>query len=344
MELKDVAAGSDNGLVVIPCLNEEGCIAAVIENVLRDPAADKLLIIVADGGSTDRTPEIVSKFAARAQNVRLISNPLRIQSAGVNYAARQYGKGQQWLIRMDAHAEYPEAFVSQLISEARRTRASSVVVAMKSLGNGCFQQAAATAQNTILGAGGSPHRRNGAEGFVDHGHHALFDMREFLALNGYDETQSHNEDAEFDCRLVGAGGRIWLTRAIRIGYYPRARPDELYFQYRNYGRGRATTILRHRARPKLRQLLPAAVAPSAALLLATPLFAVAALPCALWLAVCLVFGASLGLRERKRCAFASGFAAIVMHLGWSIGFWSAFLNGTTRGRWPWRHLVAESTQ
>ena len=342
MELKNIAAGSDCGLVVIPCLNEEGCIAAVIENVLRDPAADNLLIIVVDGGSTDTTPEIVSKLAAQIRNVRLISNPLRIQSAGINLAARHYGQDQQWLIRMDAHAEYPEAFVSQLISEARRSRASSVVVAMKSLGAGCFQQATAAAQNTLLGTGGSPHRRDGAEGFVDHGHHALFTMAHFLALNGYDGTQGHNEDAEFDCRLTRAGGRIWLTRAIRIGYYPRSRPSDLYLQYRNYGSGRATTILRHRTRPKFRQLLPAAVAPSVALLLATPMFAVAAVPCALWLAACLVFGASLGLRERTRCAFASGPAAIVMHLGWSIGFWSAFLkSGTARG-WLRRHPAAES--
>jgi succinoglycan biosynthesis protein ExoA len=331
LELQDVTADSDEGLIVIPCLNEESCIFDVIAGVLRDPTADKLLIVIADGGSTDGTREIVTRLAQTTPNLRLMANPLRIQSAGVNLAARHFGLGRQWLVRMDAHAEYPEGFVSQLIAEARRTCASSVVVAMKSQATGCFQKAAAVAQNTLLGTGGSAHRRDGAEGFVDHGHHALFRMADFRALNGYDETQSHNEDAEFDCRLTRAGGRIWLTRATRIGYYPRATPGDLYSQYRNYGRGRATTILRHRARPRLRQLLPAGVVPSLAPLLATPWFTVAALPCAIWIAVCLTFGVFLGVRDRNRCAFASGFAAIVMHLGWSVGFWSALANIVSTG-------------
>jgi succinoglycan biosynthesis protein ExoA len=232
---------------------------------------------------------------------------------------------------MDAHADYPEGFVSQVMAEARRTRASSVVVAMKSKAKGCFQQAAAAAQNTILGTGGSAHRRDGAEGYVDHGHHALFDMASFLALNGYDEAQSHNEDAEFDRRLTRAGGRIWLTRAILVGYYPRARAGELYSQYRNYGRGRATTILRHRMRPRIRQLLPATVLPSLALVLVSPWFGIAALPCAIWIMTCLAFGVFLGVRERSRCAFASGFAAIIMHFGWSVGFWSALLEIAATG-------------
>jgi succinoglycan biosynthesis protein ExoA len=254
-----------------------------------------------------------------------MENPLKIQSAGVNRAARDFGRGRRWLIRMDAHADYPEAFVSTLIAEARRTCASSVVVAMKSEGKGCFQRAAAAAQNSILGTGGSAHRRDGVEGFVDHGHHALFEMDRFLELNGYDETQSHNEDAEYDRRLTASGSLIWLTRATRITYFPRARARDLYQQFWNYGRGRALTILRHRARPKLRQLLPAAVAPSALLLVAAPWIPIAGVPVLVWLVACLLFGLSLGLRRWDRCAAASGFVAMLMHLGWSIGFWSAWL-------------------
>src|SRR6185312_14371827 len=128
------------------------------------------------------------------------------------------GQGKRWLVRMDAHAEYPEGYVSRLVAEAERTRATSVVVAMKAQGQGCFQRAAAVAQNSFLGAGGSPHRRDGVEAFVDHGHHAFFDMERFVALNGYNETQSHNEDAEFDVRLTRSGGRIWLTRATSVTY------------------------------------------------------------------------------------------------------------------------------
>ncbi|MGH6877176.1 MAG: glycosyltransferase family 2 protein [Rhizomicrobium sp.] len=308
-------------LVVIPCLNEESYIGGVIAAVLRDPAAERVAIVVADGGSTDATVAVVRQLAAGTGHLRLIANARKIQSTGVNLAARQFGAGRRWLVRMDAHADYPEAFVSKLVAEAERTGAASVVVAMKARGLNCFQNAAAVAQNSLLGAGGSPHRCAGAEGFVDHGHHALFDLQRFLALGGYDEAQSHNEDAEFDVRLARSGGRIWLSRAADVVYFPRARPRDLYLQYRNYGRGRARTILRHRLRPKVRQLIPAAVAPCVLAAFAAPWLPLAAVPVLLWLLACVLCGVYLGMREKSRCALASGCAAPIIHLGWSIGFW-----------------------
>jgi succinoglycan biosynthesis protein ExoA len=313
---------TDKVLVVIPCLNEERNIAAVIRNVLRDPAAENLLVVVADGGSSDGTRKIVSAIAARVRNLKLMDNPQRLQSAGINLAARLYGSGRRWLIRMDAHADYPDGFVSCLIDEARRTGAPSVVVAMHSRGTGFFQEAAAIAQNSVLGTGGSAHRLPGAAQYVDHGHHALFDLERFLAIEGYDETLSHNEDAEFDLRLAESGGRIWLTRATEVTYHPRARARDLFKQYRNYGRGRATTILRHRARPKLRQLAPAAVAPAAVLALLSPLAIIAILPLLMWLLTCLSYGTVLGVRQGRGCAYASGIAAAIMHFAWSLGFWT----------------------
>jgi len=319
------ASTQPDGLVVIPCLNEEDHIASVVGIALRDALAHRLLIVVVDGGSVDGTRGIVSRLAAEAPNVKIVDNPARIQSAGINLAVQLFGQGRRWLIRMDAHAEYPQGYISQLVAEAERTRATSVVVSMKAQGRGCFQRAVAVAQNSVIGAGGSAHRREGLEGFVDHGHHALFDMERFQALNGYNEAQSHNEDAEFDVRLSRAGGQIWLTRATNVTYFPRARAKDLYNQYRNYGRGRALTIMRHRTRPKLRQMLPVAVAPSVLALLATPWLPWAALPALLWLAACMAFGPLLAWRDRSRCALAAGYAASIMHLAWSVGFWWAWL-------------------
>lgn len=323
----------ESALVVVPCLNEENSIADVIRSVLHDPGAQNILLVVADGGSSDRTREIVSRIAVTERNVQLIDNPRRIQSAAINLAVKLFGKGRRWLIRIDAHARYPADYISCLIAEARRTHAASVVVAMNSQGKNCFQKAAAIAQNTLLGAGGSAHRMGGKEGFVDHGHHALFDMNAFRALHGYDEQQSHNEDAEFDVRLTRAGGRIWLTRATSLIYYPRSSIAALYRQYRNYGRGRAQTILRHRVRPKIRQLLPAAVAPAVALALATPLFLAAALPALAWICACLSYSCALGVRYGGRCAFASAVPAMVMHFAWSVGFWQGLFERATVANW-----------
>lgn len=307
--------------VVIPCLNEEAHIARVIGELLADEAWADPLVVVADGGSSDRSREIVGEIAASDPRVRLVANPGRLQGPAINVGARAV-QGRRWLVRADAHADYPPGYVSTLVAEAERTGAQSVVVSMLTRGRTCFERAAAAAQNSILGNGGSAHRKGGAAGFVDHGHHALIDLPQFLELGGYDETFAHNEDAEFDARLTQAGGRIWMTDQMRITYYPRSTLTALFRQYLNYGDGRARNILQNRLRPKVRQLAPAAVAP--ALLLAL-LGGVWAVPATLWLAGALSFGVLLGLKQRSLCACAAGIAAVTMHLGWSIGFWRRML-------------------
>ena len=317
-------------LTVVPCLNERAHIGKLLGDLLADSGELDLMIVVADGGSTDGTQEIVAGIGAADQRVRLIHNPKRIQSAGVNLAARSFGDGRDWLARIDAHAAYPGKFIATLISEARRTGAASVVVAMRSEGESCFQRAAAVAQNSVLGTGGAAHRRAGKEGFVDHGHHALFDLTQFERVGGYDDTLSHNEDAEFDVRLARAGGKIWLTRAIEVTYFPRAHPVALYRQYVNYGRGRARTLLSHRMRPKVRQFLPACVLPTVLAVAASPWIPLALGPAAVWTGACVLSGVVLGIQQRRRCAFASGIAAMIIHLGWSIGFWRELVFGDKR--------------
>jgi succinoglycan biosynthesis protein ExoA len=316
-------------LVVIPCLNEEEHIAGVIASLLDDPDWADPLVVVADGGSTDATRAIVETLASNDSRIRLISNPGRIQSAAVNLAAKTLGADRRFLVRVDAHARYPQAYVSRLMREADRTGATSVVVAMETLGVTCFQKAAAAAQNTVLGAGGSAHRRKGAGGFVDHGHHALFDMAAFLEAGGYDESFSHNEDAEFDTRLVASGGRIWLTPAVGLHYYPRKTPGALFRQYLKFGDGRAKTFLKHRRRPKLRQLLPLAVAPAAALVVLAPWQPIFALPAAIWALLTLTGGLVLGAKAKNPCAASAGVPAMIMHLAWSVGYWRRLVIGRT---------------
>jgi succinoglycan biosynthesis protein ExoA len=315
----------DRALIVIPCLNEAGAIARVIADLLADDGLVDPLVLVADGGSSDGTRAVVAGIAARDTRVRLMDNPGRLQSAGVNLAARLMGEGRPWLVRVDAHADYPARYASTLIAEAKATGAASVVVAMDTRGEGGFQRAAAAAQNSRLGTGGAAHRIAGRGGWVDHGHHALFKLDAFSAAGGYDEAFSHNEDAEFDLRLRGLGGTIWLTDKVRIGYHPRATPGALARQYFSYGKGRARTVMKHRAKLRLRQALPLAVAPALLMALLSPLAWPLAAPALAWAALTLAYGLALGIRARDPAVALSGPAAMIMHAAWSAGFWRQVL-------------------
>ena len=319
-------------VAVVPALNERAHICGLIETLLDDPAWPDPLIVVVDGGSTDGTYEAVQRFAAEDPRVKLVRNPRRVQSAGLNLAAELYGAGRRCLVRVDAHARYSRGYVSALLAEASSVGAASVVVSMRSAGRSCFQRAVALAQNSLLGTGGAAHRVRSRPGFVDHGHHALFDMAAFLASGGYDASFTHNEDAELDVRLRRNGGRIWLTRTVEVTYFPRATPAALFRQYFNYGWGRARTFRRHRQPLRLRQLAPLAVAPALAALLAAPLLPMAAAPALLWAATCCLYGLALALARLEVCAVMSGPAAMIMHAGWSCGFWAQLAAGGARAR------------
>ena len=312
-------------LIVIPCLNEEAHLPALLAQLLEDtPDAS---IVVADGGSTDRSRAIVEELAGRHPRVHLLENPKRIQSAGANLAVARFGAGHDVLVRVDAHCGYPRGYVAGLLAAAREHDATSVVVPMVTTASECFQAAAAAAQNSVLGNGGSAHRRIERGRFVDHGHHALFDLDLYCRVGGYDESFSHNEDAELDQRLAAAGARIWLEPSLALSYWPRRSAGALFRQYRGYGRGRAMTIMRHATPIKLRQAIPIMILPLVLLAIlglvlaaVVPAAALLCLPALAWAGASLAYGFVLGIRARSICVAASGWAAMISHFAWSLGF------------------------
>lgn len=309
-------------LAVIPCLNEAEHLADLIKGLLQDELID--VLVVADGGSTDGSQNVARRLAQAEPRLKLIDNPAKIQSAGVNEAVAQFGADYEWLLRVDAHGEYPANYAQILLQAAKDQAADCVVVPMLTEGHAGFQIAAAVAQNSVLGTGGSAHRSAGEGRFVDHGHHALIRMQLFRQVGGYCQSMPCNEDAELDFRLTQAGARIWLEPKATLVYYPRSSPSSLWRQYFKYGVGRACTIKRHRMRPHLRQMLPLAV-PAAILLLpfalVHPIFAVPAL---FWLLLCLGAGIVIGMKSGKYMALLSGVAAAIMHAAWGFGFLREF--------------------
>ncbi len=317
-----------NLIAVIPCLNEAAHLDGLIRQMLGDPAID--LLVVADGGSTDGSQRIVQDIARGEPRLRLIDNPARIQSAGVNRAVAEQGDGYRWLLRIDAHCRYPDGYATILLRAADAQSASAVVVPMLTQGKSGFQLAVATAQNSVLGTGGSAHRHLGQGRFVDHGHHALLRLDLFRRIGGYCEAMPCNEDAELDHRQALAGGRIWLEPAAAIVYFPRTRPIGLWRQYHRYGIGRARNLRRHRMRPHLRQLVPLAVPAALALLPLAAWHPVFALPAFAWVILCLTLGAVIGARQGGGWRLAAGVAAAIMHAAWAFGF-IAELIGNPRG-------------
>lgn len=327
-------------LVVIPTLNEAANIVRVLGEV-SDGLGDDARLCVVDGGSDDGTRDLVTAYAGRDRRVFLLDNPARIQSAGINLAATRFGADFDVLVRCDAHSFYPPRFVDTLLSTLQAQGATSVVVPMDSEGRTCAGRATAWVSDTIIGSGGSRHRAGLTSGFVDHGHHAAFRMSDYLAVGGYDETFSHNEDAELDCRLRAHGGRIYLEAAARIGYRVRDSFAKLARQYLNYGRGRARTVARHPSSLRLRQMaVPAGTSAITAALLISPWWWPALAVPALYVALLAAVSVQLAWRRRSPCGLLAGVAAAVMHFSWSWGFITGSVTARRRAVQPPGSLTA----
>src|SRR5215472_12883305 len=111
--------------IVIPCRNEKD----QIETALRSIMAQKcppggFEIIVADGMSEDGTRSILTRLVEEHCRLRMVDNPGRIVSAGLN-AAICAAQGRI-IIRMDAHTTYASDYVCQCLEVLSETAADNV--------------------------------------------------------------------------------------------------------------------------------------------------------------------------------------------------------------------------
>jgi succinoglycan biosynthesis protein ExoA len=321
-------------LIAIPALNEAAHIESCIRSLLGgDPDLKEVRLVVADGGSQDNTADIVRALTGDFPNIRLIDNPQKYQSAGVNAVVRDCAEDSHiFLVRCDAHSVYPPGYVRQIIDTFQAIPdAASVATVMDATGDACFQRASAWIVDTPFGSGGSAHRGGSRSGWVDHAHHAGFRLDWFRRIGGYDPGFTHNEDAEYDHRLGLAGGRVWLATEIRMDYQMRPTPRGLIKQYWSYGKGRARTLLKHRMRPRLRQLIPVLnLLLIAFCLMLSGLLPVLLLWPFLYLLALIAISVQSVLSMRSLCGLWAGVALAIIHNAWALGFLSQL------GRWLFR--------
>jgi len=233
-------------VIVIPCLNERAHIGDLISWILQDTASLNRLIVVTDGGSTDGTGEILAEIAAPNPCVKVISNRRKLQSAGMKLGGPVLGEGRQWLVRLDAHAAYPKGYVASLIAEARRTDAASVVVSMVSQGTATFPARGCRCAEFGDRHGGAAHRRSGKPSLSTTAIMRCSILKQFIAVGGYDESLSHNEDAESISALPGSTCRSLEIFPCRTSVFARPRRNSC-----TVGTARSASIAGNKYFPRL---------------------------------------------------------------------------------------------
>ena len=85
-------------MVVIPCLNEARHIGDLIAQLIKPADRLDMLVVVADGGSTDGTRRIVNEIAALDPRVVLLDNPRRLQAAAVSVKDQPTRSVPRWRV------------------------------------------------------------------------------------------------------------------------------------------------------------------------------------------------------------------------------------------------------
>jgi len=307
--------------IVLPTLNERGYIRDCLDSLLAQDYEHVLQIIVADGGSSDGTLELVK---TEPRPVQLVDNLGVTAAAGMN--AGIAAATADIVVRADAHTLYAPDYVRRCVEVLVETGAVNVGGRMAPIGTTAFGRAVAAITSSPLGVGPGRFHYETERADVDTVYLGCWWRATLEELGGYDDEhlQWGAEDHELNFRITAGGGRIVLDPKIRSWYFPRETARSLARQYANYGTGKASTLAKHRALPSWRPLAPAAlVAASAVALLTQRGWRRAAIPAA---HAAIVGAGALRIGAQPGVAPHRAFAAIeICHWSYGYGFWRGLL-------------------
>ncbi|MBC8264243.1 MAG: glycosyltransferase family 2 protein [Anaerolineales bacterium] len=310
--------------VVIPVRDEEKFIAPCLQSVIdQDYPTGSMEVLVVDGRSEDRSREIVAEFSYRHFLIKLLDNPKLSAPAGLNLGIEE-AKGDI-IVRVDGHCVLEPDYVSQCVRCLRETGADNVGGLMKAVGQNYVEQTIALAINSFFGSGGSKFHYAQKGQYVDTVYLGAFRRSVFDDVGFFNEKLVRNQDYELNYRIRAAGGKIFLSPAIKSSYYGRSTLRDLWYQYLQYGFWKLEMLQMH----------PQSVQPRH---LAAPLFVFSLLVTGLlgliynralilflltissYLLVSLLSSLLIALRKGWRYFPLLPVTFAVMHFGWGLGF------------------------
>ena len=242
--------------VIVPVRRER----TAIERFLASLAAQDLTdleweAIVADGMSDDGTRDVLAAWSGRWPRLRVIDNPGRYVSSGLNAAVRA-ARGDV-IVRMDAHSEYAPDYLRQCVAVLEETGAENVGGPALTRATHWMARAIAAAFHSRFASGGARFHDPVYEGQVDTVPYGCWRRSTLERFGLFDESLVRNQDDELNLRIVLGGGRVWQSPRIRSWYWPRGSLQALFSQYFQYGFWKVAVIRKHGRPASWRQLVPA---------------------------------------------------------------------------------------
>ena len=247
--------------IIIPCRNEEAFIGKVLENIVhQDYPADLTEVFVIDGKSNDKTAEIIKGYSEKHSFIHYLENPQKIVPFALNKAIKQ--SSGEIIIRMDAHAVYPNNYVSKLVEGLADYKCENVggVWITKPGNDSVKAKAIALATSHPFGIGNAYYRLpNQKPKEVDTVPFGCYSRNVFDKIGYFDEELTRNQDDEFNARLIKNGGKIYLLPEIQIIYFAREKLRKISKMFYQYGLYKPLVNLKIGKPATLRQFAPSSL-------------------------------------------------------------------------------------
>lgn len=209
--------------VIIPTLNEEKFIARCLDSVIcQSYPFEDMDVMVIDGGSKDRTIEIVQEYQKKYSNIRVLNNPGRIQSIAFNIGIQS--STAPYIVRLDAHALYKPYYIEGCIKGLEGDSKRGNVGGQWDIqpqNDSLWAITNAILNYSKFGIGGASYRIGAKAGDVDTVPFGSFPRTMIEKIGGMRDDLPRGEDNEFNSRIKRAGYSIYFDPAIECIYYAR---------------------------------------------------------------------------------------------------------------------------
>jgi glycosyltransferase involved in cell wall biosynthesis len=312
--------------IIIPCLNEERYIKSCIDSILSanlEGYAKEIIFV--DGGSLDRTVEIIEEYQKNYPFIKLLHNPKKFTPVSMNMGIE--ASNGEYIFIISAHAEYQEDYFNLLVKEIKRLDANCVGGVLKTeVKNSNSKSNSIKAILTHRFGVGNADFRTGGERVkeVDTVAFGCYTKETFKKFGLYDEKLIRNQDIELNKRIINGGGKIYLIPDVKCTYF--ARENFTALAKNNFANGKWNILTAYYTKTlnslSLRHFIPlifvlSLLLPILLSLFFTQIILVSILSLSSYLALVIII--SFNLREKNSNLFYLIGSFLTLHLSYGFG-------------------------
>ena len=315
---------------VLPVLNEEAHIEACLRSLLdQSLPSDEHMVMVFDGGSSDKTREIIHSIQENLDNekdplLQLYDNPERFVPHARNLALKHLPESVTHVLEFNGHIEIDSNHLEQLKSAWNRLESAHPNIGglgCRVIGNekkqGKIESILDATLKSPFGGSNGQFAMFDEEGPTNVPAFALHLRSALEAVNGWDESFLTSQDSDLSMRMLNSGYKLFRTPETLVKMRRRSSFRSWFLMSHRYGFWRTKVLLKHPQRLVLREFLPLIG------LLATTLFLMisvnlALIPIIAYGGVLLLSGLA---HYKKGISHAVGvpFSLFLLHTGFTLG-------------------------